>query len=367
VEGRCIAQIVPKLDAGGAERSAIEIAQALVQQGHRALIIAGRGRWSGWAEDVGAELIELDLSGRNPLHLRHIWTLKRLLENAQVDLIDSRSRLPSWLVKAARALMPSPPRWVTSVHGMHSVSRYSAIQHAGEAVIAVSESTRAYVQRNYRDAPAEIEVIPRGVSLASYQIAQNTPAWRAALHAEFPALRARRMLLLPGRASRLKNHRQAIELLHALLPAHPALALFCPGAIDPSRQRYLQELMQQASALGVQDRVVLAPARSDLIAAYQEAALVLQLSSQPESFGRTVAEALAAGAPVLGFDHGGVGEQLRQYFPEGCVPLGRSELLVLQAHALLQRTERLRISGLYSLEAMQQATLAVYARLLDQR
>jgi glycosyltransferase involved in cell wall biosynthesis len=36
--------------------------------------------------------------------------------------------------------------------------------------------------------------------------------------------------------------------------------------------------------------------------------------------GRTVLEALAVGRPVVGWDHGGVGELLRQLFPQGAVP-----------------------------------------------
>jgi glycosyltransferase involved in cell wall biosynthesis len=36
--------------------------------------------------------------------------------------------------------------------------------------------------------------------------------------------------------------------------------------------------------------------------------LVCALSQQPESFGRTVLEAMALGKPVVGYDCGGVGE-----------------------------------------------------------
>jgi glycosyltransferase involved in cell wall biosynthesis len=47
--------------------------------------------------------------------------------------------------------------------------------------------------------------------------------------------------------------------------------------------------------------------RSDVQAIYSLSHVVLQLSSKPEAFGRTVIEALQLGVPVLGFAHGGVG------------------------------------------------------------
>ncbi len=359
----CIAQIVPKLDAGGAERSAIEIAAALHAAGHRALIIAGSGRWSALAKQSGAELIELDLSGRNPFLLRHVLTLRQIFIREKIDLIHSRSRLPSWLVWAARKTMAKPPRWVTTVHGLHSVSSYSAIQHAGESVIAVSQSTRDFVEKNYRNAPRNMRVIPRGIELARYQALANTQSWRTAFAGEFPQLAGKRLLLLPGRGTRLKGHAYGIRLM-AALKNDPTVALFCPGAVEAHRSAYMAELEALAHSLGVQDRVIFAPSRSDLIALFHEAALVLQLSDKPESFGRTVAEALACGAPVLGFDHGGVGEQLRQFSPTGAVALNEFSGLVLAARRLLEQPKPQAPTGLFELADMQRQTLAVYWSLL---
>lgn len=42
----------------------------------------------------------------------------------------------------------------------------------------------------------------------------------------------------------------------------------------------------------------------------------------PESFGKTTLDALALGRPVAGYEHGGVGEQLDIFLPQGKVPVG---------------------------------------------
>ena len=57
-------------------------------------------------------------------------------------------------------------------------------------------------------------------------------------------------------------------------------------------------------ARGVADRLAISAPRDDVRDVYAVSSLVLQLSNKPESFGRTVIEALALCRPVLGYDHG---------------------------------------------------------------
>jgi glycosyltransferase involved in cell wall biosynthesis len=87
----------------------------------------------------------------------------------------------------------------------------------------------------------------------------------------------------------------------------------------------------------------------------------LQLSTQPEAFGRTAAEALALGRPVLGFDHGGVGEILAQNFPAGRVAVGDSATLLRRAVELLRDPPDVPPYAGASLAQMQAQTLALYA------
>jgi len=107
------------------------------------------------------------------------------------------------------------------------------------------------------------------------------------------------------------------------------------------------------------------PPTAAIATAYAASDLVLQLSRKPEAFGRTVIEALAVGRPVLGWAHGGVGEVLGELFPSGLVPAFDRSTLVTSARALIARSLPGPIAIPYTLHHMQQATLAVYAELLD--
>lgn len=76
-------------------------------------------------------------------------------------------------------------------------------------------------------------------------------------------------------------------------------------------------------------------------------------------------EALNLGVPVLGFDLAGVGEQLRDLFPQGAVAVGDRKALADRARTLLASGERPAPFDRYRLEQMQAATLAVYRELQE--
>ncbi len=368
-----VLQIVPKLDTGGAERSAIEIAEALVAAGHRAIIVAKPGRWSSWAQRVGAELIALDLGRKSPLVLLSLYKLRRILLAVQPDIVHTRSRLPSWLTwLTLKSLAKSKrPHWATTVHGLHSVSRYSAIQHAGTLAIAVSETAKNYVLKYYPNVRSmDLTVIERGADTKLFYPAQNTAAWQSAFQAQFPGLIGKKLLLLAGRGTRLKGHSDALHLLANLRQHGVDAALFFAGIVEAERSAYLSEIKQLCADLDLTNVTVFSASRTDLPALYAHAALVLQLSNRPESFGRTVAEALLCGAPVLGFDHGGVGEQLRAAFPAGLVPLGDRAQLVERARALLQTPAHdfaVDLAKVPTLTQMQGKTLSCYQALLQRQ
>ncbi|KGQ18263.1 Glycosyl transferase [Lysobacter dokdonensis DS-58] len=364
---RTVVQLLPALDAGGVERSTLEIADALVRAGHRAIVVSAGGGLVPRLTAVGAEHVTLDIGRKSPLTVRHIPALRRLFERERVDLVHARSRLPAWIGwRAIRGMRANAPRWVTSVHGLNSPSRYSAIMTSGERVICVSQTVHDYVLEHYPRTNADkLRVIPRGVDVAAfpYRTWPDRDARRraATLH---PALDGDGpLLLLPGRGTRLKGHADALTLLAGLRADGRDARLWMPGSRVEDRERYLDELQAIAERLGIAEVVAFTPPTLAIADAYAASDLVLQLSRKPEAFGRTVLEALATGRSVVGWDHGGVGELLRRYDPRGAVPPFDGTLLERTAHALLDAPPPRPVTMPHTLRAMQEATLAVYAEL----
>jgi glycosyltransferase involved in cell wall biosynthesis len=364
-----VVQLLPALESGGVERSTLEIAETLVRTGHRALVVSAGGRLVPQLLAAGAEHVALDIGRKSPATLRHVYALRRLLRELRPDIVHARSRLPAWVGwLALRGLdVASRPRFVITVHGLNSPSRYSAIMTRGERVICVSDTVRAYVLRHYpRADPARLRVIPRGIDPSAFPRAPaRDAAARAAVAATHPQLAGDGpLLLLPGRGTRLKGHADALALLADLRAGGADARLWMPGAREPARADYIAELEAEAARLGVADAFAITPPTVAIAEAYAASDLVLQLSRKPEAFGRTVIEALSVGRPVLGWAHGGVGELLRELQPAGAVPPFDAAALAATARALLAHPPAPAATMPYTLQAMQQATLAVYEDLV---
>ncbi|QQP95618.1 glycosyltransferase family 4 protein [Lysobacter enzymogenes] len=363
-------QLLPALESGGVERSTLEIADALVRAGHRAIVVSAGGRLVPRLLQLGAEHIELPIGRKSPSTLLHAFKLRRWMTELGVDVLHLRSRLPAWVGLLAWRGLPehARPALVSTVHGLNSPSRYSQVMTRGERVICVSDTVRDYVLQHYPDTdPAKLRVVPRGIDPAAFPHApwpdREARAWAAAEH---PQLRGDGpLLLLPGRGTRLKGHADGLQLLADLRADGRDARLWLPGAREPGREDYIEEMHGLAQQLGIADAVAFTAPTDAIARAYAASDLVLQLSRKPEAFGRTVVEALSCGRPVLGWNHGGVGELLTRLQARGAVAPFDPQALRERACELLTHAPAPVDTMAFSLRAMQEATLAVYAELVD--
>lgn len=357
-----VVQLIPSMHAGGAERSALEVARALVQAGHRSVVISAGGRMVERLTAEGSEHVVLDIGRKSLSTLGRMFALRRELRRIQPDIVHARSRLPAWMGWWAMKGLNPKPHFVTTVHGLNSPSRYSAILLRGERIVAVSQTLRDYVLSHYRWLePGRVRVIPRGIDPEAFPYGHRPDdAWTRAFFAEFPTLAGAPLLTLPGRGTRLKGHHDAIHLIADLKRRGIDARLLLLGAEEPGRETYAAELRDLIASLGLENQVVITPTRDDVRDIYAISALILQLSNKPESFGRTVVEALSLCRPVLGYAHGGVGELLAELYPAGRVPPGDRERLVERAAELLRVAPAIPMLQNYRLGDMQQATLALY-------
>lgn len=367
-----VAQLLPELEVGGVEQGTLEIAAALVAAGHRALVVSGGGRLVPQLEALGATHIRLPIGRKRLGSLRLIGPLREIFRRERVDLIHARSRLPAWLGWLARRGLPAAeqPRWVTTVHGPYTVNRYGRIMVSGEAVIAISGFIRDYIFRAWPGAvaPAAVHLIPRGVDRARYP-GGFTPdaAWLEAWRRAEPALVGRVPLVLPGRLTRWKGQEDFLELLGRLLalglPVHGLLA----GGAHPRKRAFEDELRARAARLGIGERVSFLGQRSDLREVLAVSACAFSLTGEPEAFGRTTIEALSLGVPVIGYDHGGTGEILREVFPAGLIPPGDIAAAAARCAAFLAARPVVPETHPFTTERLQATTLGVYTSLCASR
>ena len=369
-----VLQVLPTLQSGGVERGTLEIAAALVAAGEESWVMSGGGKMVAELEAAGTTHYPWALGKKSPLTLLQVPKLRRWLQQQAFDVVHLRSRMPAWVVWLAwRGMDKSTrPRLVSTVHGMHSVSRYSQIVTCGEKIIAVSRSIEAYIRDNYpRGRPGSlaagrVQLIFRGIDPQAFPPNyQADEAWLRDWYAQYPQLRETAVITLPGRLTRLKGHLDFIDILKALLDAGVKVKGLVVGDEDPKRQSYAREVYQKVAELGLQDDLIFAGFRADIKEIYAVSDLVLSLSTKPESFGRSVLEPLAMGVPVVGYDHGGVGEILETLFPEGAVPLRDIDAVATAARRQLSgQGQAVRPNTQFLLSDMTACTLDLYRTLV---
>lgn len=359
-----ILQILPELNSGGVERGTLEVGAEIVRRGHRSLVVSAGGRMVEQLERAGSQHFSASVGNKSPFTFRKVGWLRKLIIEQNVDIVHARSRVPAWVAWLALRKIPDAqrPRFVTTVHGQYSVSRFSQIMTRGDRVIAVSGTIENYIRGNYPQTPDDrVHTIYRGVDPAEFPHGyQPSEEWLRNFHAEWPKLAGKRLLTLPGRITRLKGHVDFLKMLVSLRDSGVDAHGLIVGGVDRRKLRYAAEVKRAVAELGLEDDVTFTGHRSDMKEFYAVSDVVFSLSSRPESFGRTVLEALNLGTPVVGYSHGGVGEILHDVFPAGAVPVGDCHELTDRVTQLLEERITVPPVSQYTLAEMLEQTLQIY-------
>lgn len=386
LQGRTILQIIPDLNAGGAERTAVDIAEALTNAGARALVATTGGRLVGELQAKGGIWVPFPAATKNPLSmLVNVGHLRRLIIDEKVDLVHARSRAPAWVAYAATRL--TNKGFVTTYHGAYSGKSapkvlYNSVMARGDVVIANSHFTADLIQRAHRIPPIRLRVIPRGTNLEAFTPERVGPDRVEKMRRAWLASPDDRIVLLAARLTPWKGQRVLIRAA-ALLREKGFNDVVIVLAGDPQgRENYVQEL----DALIAQNNLGAVVRRvghvTDMPAALAAAALVTVPSTEPEAFGRVAVEAQAMGTPVVVSDLGAVPETVLappQSRPEQRTgwrvpPDDPAALAEAIAHALtmgasardaMARRARAHVEAAFSLERMCADTLDCYQALLE--
>lgn len=364
-----ILQLLPDLDSGGVEKGTLEVAKAIVDAGHKSIVMSAGGRLVQRLEEEGSKHIQWDLGRKSPLTFFQGKKLRSWLQKNEIDIIHARSRMPAWVAWLAWRKIPLErrPYFITTMHGLNSVSRYSKVMTYGEKVIAVSNTVKSYILEKYPETPeGKIITIARGIDTNEFPFNYKPDAeWLDAWFKEFPQSKGKWLITLPGRLTRLKGHNDFLDVIKILRSENPKAHGLIVGGEDPKRQQYAEELYQRIKSEGLEDAITFTGYRSDMKNIYAISAAVVSLSTKPESFGRTAVEAISLGKAVIAYDHGGVGETLGNIYHSGLVPLGDIEGIAKRCQQLFDGAieQPIQQQSYYKKQDMLDKTLALYEKL----
>jgi len=365
-----IVQVLPALNSGGVERGTLEISKYLVSKKHRSIVISQGGRMKDKLVLEGGEHIELPIGKKSLLTLRLIPKIIKILRKNKVDILHVRSRFPAWICLIAIKFMQNKkkPSIVTTFHGPYSINRYSSIMAKGDVVIAVSKMIKTYILKNYKINPKKIFLNYRGVDAKEFPyLFKPKDSWINEWNKDNPETKNKIILTLPGRVTRWKGQIHFLNIIASLNKDNPNIHGLIVGDVAANKLGFLEELKNKAIKLGIKNKVSFIGHRNDLREIMSISKIVFSLSSEPEAFGRTTIESLKIGIPVIGYGHGGVGEQLKEVFPQGIIEKDDISSAVVLCKKWIKKAPKVTKTDSFSLETMQRNTLNIYKTALKNR
>jgi glycosyltransferase involved in cell wall biosynthesis len=342
------------------------------------------GELAGAVEDLGVRTLAIrGTAGSLALHpLRTAWASAEILLAAHgvcraaraVDAtVVHANTVRAGLVSAAARLQGAPPavvhvRDVLPPGRVATLVRRVIVERAA-AVVATSR----YVADRFAEglpAPARLEVIDNPVDTARFREgAKGGPGVRAALGLapEQPVLG------IVGQVTHWKGHDTLVRALPAIRRRHPGAHLLIVGEVKFAaratrfdNRAFLMGLQELIAGSGLAGAVTFLGERRD-VPAILGALDVLCAPSIEEPFGRSVAEAMACGTPVVATSVGGPPELIEHGRTGLLAPPGDAGAWAEAIIAVLDAPhEAARMAGAAGRVAAERFAPERHARLLEE-
>jgi len=289
--------------------------------------IRSYGRWADAGYNTGRSIY---------LTLRDaptIWRVARLIKDEAVDLVHQSNSLSGNRATIIAARLAAVPQ-LCHVRGLDQLSQFEwYLARYIKTFIYISKA----VERCYLDQgilPDQGQVIYNPIDVEAFTDTDSAPALRA----EFGLDSQERLICNVGNISWWKGQDDFLHAMAEVIQAQPRTKALLVGEVfsSPVNQAYYQKLRRLVAELGLANHVIFTGFRSDIPRIMAASDVIVHSSSEPEPFGRVVAEGMAAGRPVIATAGGGVLDLIKDHVTGLLVPLKTPALM---AKAMLELLE----------------------------
>jgi glycosyltransferase involved in cell wall biosynthesis len=367
-------QLVPAMEQGGVERGVVEVNRELVRAGWENVVVSAGGRLAGQIESDGGRHVRLDVKSKNPFtFFFRARALRKVLEVERPDAVCVHSRVPAWLFTWANRKLGI--KWISFAHGANSVSWYSRVMTYGDIVVTPSKYIADYLKANYRFPHGRIRVIPRAIDRDRFDVDRLDMDFVAGMREKW-GIDGKYVVMGLGRITQLKGYDTLIRAVHAVNAdgsvGGKRFKLVIVGEAEELRKEVEKDLRALVDELGAGDEVVFAGNQRKVAECLSLANVVVSSNTRkPEAFGRSMAEALAMGRPVVAKAFGGALDIVEDGVNGALIPSDTPAEREVEAFAAaIERVSEMKFGDLrsaalekFSFERMVESSKSVYMEL----
>lgn len=355
-----ILQILPELNVGGVETGTVDFARYLQEHGYFNVVVSNGGALVAELEHAGVRHYQRPVHQKSLFSiLRNIPDLRKIIIADQIDIVHARSRVPGWI--AFFACRGTNAQLITTCHGHYRASFFSRVMGWSKIVIVPSGVIGRHMIGTFHVPAERIRCIPRSVDLKRFSLAHKESTGQ-----EAP------VVTIIGRLTALKGHVYFLRAMVKVLRSMPYVRVRIVGDAPAKDPGYRKELESLARHLGIGEAVEFLGHRKDIPELLAETDVLVMSSVVPESFGRVILEAQAAGVPVVATSVGGVVEIIDDertgllVLPKDIDTMSQAVLRLLNDRKLAARiveAAKKKLQEQFTLEHMATRTLAAYEEL----
>tara|TARA_B100000989_G_scaffold176515_1_gene132518 strand:+ start:1670 stop:2794 length:1125 start_codon:yes stop_codon:yes gene_type:complete len=305
-----IAQLLPSLETGGVERGVVDLSNHLSNKNITNHIISSGGKMENDLDYNFAIHHKLPINSKNFLLFPNISRdINAILTKNKINILHIRSRGPAWMVNLIRN---KTYKTVSTFHNVYSGNNFiKKFYNKGLAnmdhIVANSNYVKEKIIEKYDLQRKDIKVIPRGIDTNFFNVNINNNDINI-LKQKINFNKNKKIIFFPGRITSWKGQKEFLNVI--LRFKNDNYLFFFAG--DATSKNYFISFKKEIEVKGltkickILENLNSNEFRSLLNLSY----LVLSVPIIPEGFGRIVSEALSMNKIVLGFDYGGVKDQL---------------------------------------------------------
>ena len=287
------------LNIGGISSYVLTLATGIKKRGHNVYIASSGGQLLPRFMAQGLVYIPIPIKTKSEISYKLLiskFKLLKYIKERNIEIIHANTRVTQVLSFLIQRTLDRP--YVSTCHGFFKKRFFRKIFPCwGNKTIAISESVKEHLIRDFKVKEEDIRVIHNGVDVDKSQI--PNPKSQMELKRRL-GLGEGPVIGIIARLSEEKGHAYLIEAMQEVITRIPQAQLLIVG-----EGRMREELLNLSKEMGLEKSVFFLPSVMDTQEVLPSMDLFV-LPSLKEGLGLALMEAMACGLAVVGSDVGGI-------------------------------------------------------------